>query len=457
MKELKVGVGKKCITPLRETFPVHRYENVYLEGILGDIYARAILLDNEEERFLFLSTEADPALYEKDKQAISEKYKIPADHIMTTCTHNHSAPHWGDRRSPYGDDKEENLRQHREYGKVVLKGIHEAIDEAILSLKPVRYGFGTGESYINTNRDEQFEDGYWMQSQNYAGVSDKTLAIMKFEDLEGNLIAAITNYCCHGTTAFCVKDADGKVKLTPGFMGYACDFVEKRFTGKTQPVIMWTAGASGDQNPLFSSEGFPRVYESDGYSESIPTPPGTQYMIQKHWGYTHAMDMIRTLNSIKCMKERMEIRTASTMVELEGQKAPDGADMQLNRLLCDNFLRHYRPELFEGGKRPEKKLVTMIPGGIVPLPMQLAILGDVAFVGEAAEPYVEIGLKCKAASPYKNTVVVTHTAAEKAGYILSDAAAHHTVFQSFAKVRPGNNDKLIVDGMLKMFDEALNK
>ena len=88
--------------------------------------------------------------------------------------------------------------------------------------------------------------------------------------------------------------------------------------------------------------------------------------------------------------------------------------------------------------------------------MQLAVLGDVAFVGAAAEPYVEIGLKCKAASPFKNTVIVTHTAAEKAGYILSDAAACHTVFQSFSKVRPGNNDKPIVDGMLKMFEDVLN-
>ncbi|MBS6952615.1 MAG: neutral/alkaline non-lysosomal ceramidase N-terminal domain-containing protein [Enterocloster asparagiformis] len=456
MSQLMVGAGKACITPPADMFPMHRYETVYFEGILADLYARAVLLDNGSERFLFISTEADPALYKKDRQAIADEYKIPEDHIMTTCCHNHSAPHWGDRRSPYGDDREADLRQHREYGKIVMNGVRRAIDGAISSLKPARYGYGTGESYINTNRDELFEDGYWMQSQNYGGISDKTLAVMKFEDLDGNLIAVVLNYCCHGTTAFCVKDTDGKVKLTPGFMGYACDFVEKRFAGAVEPVVLWTSGAAGDQNPLFSSEGFPRVYELDGYTESIPTPPGTQYMIQKHWGYTHAMDTIRALKNIICTKSSMEIRTATTTVELQGQRAPEGVDMQLNRLFCDNFVRLYRPELFEGGKRPEKKLATMIPEGVVPLPMQLAVLGDVAFVGAAAEPYVEIGLKCKAASPFKNTVIVTHTAAEKAGYILSDAAACHTVFQSFSKVRPGNNDKPIVDGMLKMFEDVLN-
>ena len=82
----------------------------------------------------------------------------------------------------------------------------------------------------------------------------------------------------------------------------------------------------------------------------------------------------------------------------------------------DNFLRGYRPDLFENGKHPEKKLVEMVPDGTVDLYMQLAILGDAAFVGEAAEPYCRIGAKCKEASPLKNTVVVTHTDGRKAGY-----------------------------------------
>ena len=54
-------------------------------------------------------------------------------------------------------------------------------------------------------------------------------------------------------------------------------------------------------------------------------------------------------------------------------------------------------------------------------------------------------------------MVVTHTDGRKAGYILDDASADHKVFQSFAKVRPGNNDGKIIRGMLDMFDDALNK
>lgn len=97
------------------------------------------------------------------------------------------------------------------------------------------------------------------QGQNYAGFSDKTLAVMKWEDYDGNLIAAFLNYCCHGTCAFTRRDVDGKIKTSPEFMGYACNYVQERYGGT--PVIIWSSGAAGDQNPLFSSEGFPRTHE----------------------------------------------------------------------------------------------------------------------------------------------------------------------------------------------------
>lgn len=452
---LRAGACEAGINPPEELFPFRKYENSFLEGTIGELKVKAIVLDNGETRFLILGMDVGNSLNGEQKQMLTETYGFDYEHILNFNSHNHSAPHWGHNPAPRGIKPEDQDYCEGEYEKTVMAGIHAAIRGAIASLRPARYGFGTGESYVNTNRDQLFEDGCWMQGQNYAGFSDKTLAIMKFEDYDGNLIAALLNYCCHGTCAFTRRDADGKVKTSPEFMGYACDYVKQRFGG--DPVILWSSGAAGDQNPLFSSEGFPRTYEPDGYSESVDTPDGTQYLIQRHWGFQHGVDAIKVINSITNMKERMRITTSSVIVKLPGQKAPEGADMQYNRLLADNFLRGYRPELFENGRRPEKKLVEMMAGGTVELRMQLAILGDTAFVGQAAEPYCKIGFKCKEASPLRNTVVVTHTDSRKAGYILDDDSADHKVFQSYGNVHPGGNDARIVDGMLRMFDDALNQ
>lgn len=453
--ELRVGACEAGINPPKELFPFRKYENSFFEGTLDELKVKAIVLDNGETRFLILGMDVGDSLDGEQKQMIEDTYGFDYEHILNFNSHNHSAPHWGHHPAPRGKKPEDQDFCEGEYEKTVIAGIHLAIQGAIASLQPARYGFGTGESYINTNRDQLFEDGCWMQGQNYAGFSDKTLAVMKFEDYDGNLIAAFLNYCCHGTCAFTRRDTDGKVKTSPEFTGYACDYVKQRFGGK--PVIVWSSGAAGDQNPLFSSEGFPRIYEPDGYSESINTPDGTQYMIQRHWGFQHGIDAIKVINSITNLKDKMRITTSSEIVDLQGQKAPEGADMQYNRLLVDNFLRGYRPELFENGRRPEKKFVEMIPDKTVELRMQLAILGDTAFVGAAAEPYCKIGFKCKKASPFKNTVIVTHTDSRKAGYILDDDSADHKVFQSYARVYPGNNDSKIVDGMLRMFDDALNQ
>ena len=59
---------------------------------------------------------------------------------------------------------------------------------------PAKWGYGTGKSYFNVNRDYPNEDGYWSQIDNYDGPSDKTLSVIKFTDDEDRLIAAVLNY-----------------------------------------------------------------------------------------------------------------------------------------------------------------------------------------------------------------------------------------------------------------------
>lgn len=463
MKQLLVGIGKACISPNKEMFPILIYENQYYEDMLQDVYARAIALDNGDTKFLFISVECNPTIYKEHKEYISEKYDIPIDHIFATCTHNHSAPFWDnvtpkERLKRRGDTPEGKSNQRYEYGLIVVKGVYEAVEQAMSHMIPARFGFGEGKSYINTNRDGLFEDGHWMQDQNYAGPSDKTLAMLKFEDYDGNLVAAVMNYGCHATCAFCVKDTDGKIKVTAGFPGIACDYVEKRYalTGP-EPVVMWTSGASGDQCPIFSSEGFPRIYEIDGYTETIPTPPGTQYIIQRHVGWTHAIDAIRTLKTIDCDREYIKITTALTSVDLVGQKAPEGFDRRLCSLITDNFVRRYRPDLLVDGKQPSKDTrAKMIPHGTVELKMQLFIFDDVAWVGASGELYCELGWKCKEESPFKKTVVVNHIDGQAAGYVISDASAHHDVFESYNRVHPGDNDRRVLAGERELFRIALN-
>ncbi|MBQ1468184.1 MAG: hypothetical protein IIZ27_06890 [Solobacterium sp.] len=93
----------------------------------------------------------------------------------------------------------------------------------------------------------------------------------------------------------------------------------------------------------------------------------------------------------------------------------------------------------------------------VPMKAQLILMGDVAFYGIACELYNEISKVCKDASPFKHLMITTHVGTPSAGYILDNGSVGHKVFQSFGLVGAGGNDEIVRDGMLKMFEKALNE
>ncbi len=455
MKQIRVGTGKAKIDVPEELYPFPIYENFSFDGMgtAGSLYARAIVVDNGEDRFLFVGTDVADAPGLEMRQKIEKACSIPVDHMYVTATHNHSAPHGGGRNDGGVNKNPEKKEKEAAYRGVYEQGILQAVEQALTSLRPALYGYGEGKSYVNVNRNARTPDGYWTQGQNFAGPSDKTLAALKFTDEKGQLIGAVVNYACHGTSAFCSLDTDGKIKVTPGFMGIASAYSEQWYGDDA--VILWTNGASGDQNPIICSEGFPLHFEPDGEVWPEPLPPGSNYMIQKHLGGVHGTDIIRTLDSISAEKKDMPITVAKTSVSLGGQKPPEGADMPLNKLFIDNTVRLYRPELCVDGKPPEKHLVEMLPADPVSMDMYLAVLGDSAWIGIAGEPYTTIGMKCKAASPLKNTAIVLHVDdVDGAGYIPDDASAEYKVFQAYSKVRPGHVDDVIVDGVRELFKKA---
>ena len=172
MYELKAGACEAGINPPEELFPFRKYENSFLEGCLDELKAKAIVLDYGETRFLILGMDVGETLNGEQKAEITKKYGFDYEHILTFNTHNHSAPLWGHVPAPRGKKPQDQSEREIAYEKTVMAGIHKAVEGAIASLRPARYGFGTGECYINTNRDQLFEYGFWMQGQKYAGFSD---------------------------------------------------------------------------------------------------------------------------------------------------------------------------------------------------------------------------------------------------------------------------------------------
>ena len=449
MGTLRVGAGRALMNPQEWLYPIPHFGDVSFGGLLQDLYARVIVIDQDGEKFVLITTDSGDEREDELWQQLADEFSLEKDHILALSIHNHSAPGW-DGHGMMGVDREQMRVKGLAFREVVITAIRKALADALASLRPARYGFAEGDSYINVNRDMQDEDGNWVQGQNFRGFSDKTLATIRFEELDGTPIAFFLNYGCHATTAFCVKDVDGYEKVTPGFNGIACEFIERRYDNKV--VCMWSSGAAGDQNPIFCSEATPRIYETDGYSELTATPPGTQYLIQKFHGHTHAFDALHILEHMTCSGEEMPITIRQTFVDIEKQKFPEGTDRFLVWVMANNAYWKHRPEMIVNGRPPKKEYPVMEPDGTFPMELKLWQLGDIALVGVGGEIYSEIGWKMKKASPMANTIVLTHCGLSGGGYTLSDASKDHNVFQYFGMVRPGDIDGRLERGVRQLFE-----
>lgn len=423
---LMVGACRLLLEPSEEVMATQvNFDGNPITGIYNDQYVRAIVIDNGEEAALLLTLESGASDRPAMKAAIEEATGIPVSNQLITDIHNHTS---------IGGS---------EFAEYALGRAIECVQQAQANMVPALYGYGETNSYINMNRDRQQEEGYWMQDVNPEGYSDKTLALIKFTDLEGNLIACFMNYPMHAMAGFNQKDVDGQYKVSSNIPGVTCAYIEDRYEGA---VAMWTSGAAGNQNPL--EIGSPTYYY-DGYPEMRDLPDGASFALMELYGQRQALDAIAGLDEIDASNTRMPITFVYNTIELPAQKAPEGADMSMNRLLADNLVR----KVTGTTEIPERNLVEMEPDPEDPviMNMQLVVLGDIALVGIPAEIYCEIGRDIKEASPLANTVVVQFTDGN-CGYILDASSAGHDVFQSFSSVIPGSADQLIVDGVLEMMD-----
>ena len=153
-----------------------------------------------------------------------------------SATHSHSA-------IPSGPPAPGVSRPPQQPTAPTVAAIMDAVRQAKAKLQPAQVGFGTGFSYLNVARDSVSEETHlWTQAANLDGPSDKTVAVVKFTTPSGEPIAAYVNYAMHPVNGYLVGITSAD------FPGAACRYVEQAFDDKM--VMVWSQGASGDQNPL---------------------------------------------------------------------------------------------------------------------------------------------------------------------------------------------------------------
>ncbi len=224
---LMVGVGIESITPTSDMYPLPwggGNRGYVFIGATEYIYVRVIAVSNAGEDVspenisLIVSFETGKGPNAPEFiELLSEETGVPEENIFWSSTHVHSTPEitssdWKDYLDIEIDtddpSEEKDLlckKNLAKWGAMCQVQLVAAAQAAIESMTPAEVSLATTTSYINVNRDTQYDsEETTKEGYNGQGFSDKTLTVIEFRtrDEEKKPIAFITHYAMHNTLLY---------------------------------------------------------------------------------------------------------------------------------------------------------------------------------------------------------------------------------------------------------------
>src|SRR6185436_3186770 len=342
---------------------------------------------------------------------IAAETGIPPERLLLSAVHDHGAP-----TLPAANATPAQLA----YINTIENGAVEAVRKAKSQLQPARFGVGTTTAYVNVNRREFSAGRGWWLGFNENGPSDKTVTVVRFEDLTGRPIAFWINYGVHA-----VVMGPENYQVTGDLAGATSRFVEQHYLGNDRPrsdggmrirlkpeekvtgegvVAVWTSGAAGDQNP-------------------VSTTNGEDFTLVDGLGKILGEAAVRAAATIKTVPDAT-LRGAHRVVTCPGRRVEPGPT-----------------------PRAEYKFNDADP---VSIRLSLLMINDIALAGVSGEVFTLIAQRLQKASPARHTVMVTHTNGSS-GYIPNDAAFEPVSYEVTAsRLKPGCAEGAIVKGFLEL-------
>ncbi|MCI2048844.1 MAG: hypothetical protein LKJ76_03885 [Lachnospiraceae bacterium] len=450
MGKMMCGAAKRCITPDGSLLPkLYGLMWFTFGGVMDDIYTRVIALGDGTEKSLLISFDLDkapmPELWIPD---LSETYNIPEENILYIGIHTHSAPVVGNRPLNPKEDKSTKSVEVQNaclaYESFIYTQLKEAVKEALNSMRPAKMRWAFDESYVNTNRNQDYYLKHKLNNssiRNALGTSpaspcDHTLFAMQIDDEKGVPVAFFINHPTHNIVTIgnrCGKDS--KVAITGDMGGRCSGYLEKEFDGA---VAIWSSGAAGDLNAAMSVQIYYPDPETGDVSEVYLTDPESPRVLLDMMSGRHFEDIRRALRNLNEGTDTITIHGKIAWSETPAR----------------NVFGHMPgPFQYEYGDN--------IPPYRIRL--HLISLGDVSLFGIGGELYQSLGKAIKEASPCKNTIVINHDASliDDAGYIHDDATLKHAAEVNggalgTAQTRslPGYVKDSLIMHVRKMFAEA---
>lgn len=404
-EEFQAGIAVRDITP-RSGLNMWGYMDRTgpAKGALDPLYARAIVFRVGDYAAALVSLDLGrPPVAEAVNRIRNRVREAGVDHVMLVATHTHHGPYMEFSDEPYA--------------KRIEELISDAIMEAARNVQSVRLGLGKTEIDIAHNRRKHLPDGrvlmMWRNEERVpTSPVDKEATVIKVEDANGKLIAALVHYACH------------PVAMDGSNLEYSADYVGEMariIKEATGAECIFLQGACGDINP---------------YLDKTPISKGGVETM-KSVGRAAAYPVLAELEAIRARApESPSIAAEEEMVEV-GVRWDLDSSKQVEALRNTMGDRYYE---FYIANRPEDLSV----------PLSVLLLNDdIAFAGMPGEIFVQYQLQLKEQSPVENTLLLGYTNEYHAYFpTIRDAAAGGYGANVGSYVGLGAADKLTMQAQI---------
>ena len=410
---LLAGVAKVDITP-KIPIPIawHAGASKVFEGIHDSVFIRAVVFSDGKSKAALIAADASEFSSSFDDEMflkIEKETGIPQNNILISATNSHSGP-----TNIYSgmDYTKSTLPEVKTYSDGLKDKFIEAVKMAMKNLKPARIGTGRGQCKMNINRRAPMPpNGYPWLGKNPDGPCDHEVMVLRINDANGNLMGAYVNWPCQAavmgpSSNFLTGDWPGATSLS----------LEKGFGNKA--VVLVTAGASADLNPLFGPEG---------------TSFGTTSSSSDTYGYILGKEVARVLKEIKT-SQYGGIDASQKSIKLAGKLST----RDLPGVTWAETMK-LKPGTFK-------------PGPDIEIRLSALKIGNTVFAGITGDVFHEIGLKIKEMSPYKNTFIVTHTNGW-CGYIVTEKAYDEGGYEVVSTRIMSGGEKAVTENLSDMIEK----
>ena len=306
---MQVGIAKINITPKSPAFMTgYANRDKPSEGVLHDLWAKAIVLSNKQEKMIIVTTDLlglSHQVSEEVAEKIQGKLGIERRQLMFNSSHTHSGPMIWPSLSIISEYSPEDQKIVSEYTQVLVDKLVTVIVNAYEHQEPMKVfvGHTSADFAINRRALAAQKSGI-----NLPGPIDHDVPVLKFMNSSGEIRAVLFGYACHNTTLM------GNNYLINGdYAGFAQIDIEKKIPTATAFFIL---GCAGDQNP---------------------EPRGTVELAIKH-GNSLAVQVVNLVHSKDVKPVKNELQSYFSTIPLKFKKVPV-ADYQKDLQSPDKFIQ----------------------------------------------------------------------------------------------------------------------